>query len=227
MMISPESYYEEYLKGKTQEQIMTAIRGLKQEIGHLKNTMEHPNYGHEAIMYPSESTRLWCIRMYLQRAKQAFVEVGGTYSPSKAEQKALVFNESIPAISKLVFLIGGFFGGYETRTFRLDEVHLYTEVNHSINLKPTNIHVEADCPTTKDAFLEGISKLHIGEWRSRYTLDKFGYHICDGTQWGLKIYFSDGHKPVKIYGDNSYPYNFDEFQELLGIANDFEADEDE
>ena len=29
MMISPESYYEEYLKGKTKEQIMTAIRGLK------------------------------------------------------------------------------------------------------------------------------------------------------------------------------------------------------
>ena len=31
MMISPESYYEEYLKGKTKEEIMTAIRGLKQE----------------------------------------------------------------------------------------------------------------------------------------------------------------------------------------------------
>lgn len=28
MMISPESYYEEYLKGKTKEQIMTAIRVL-------------------------------------------------------------------------------------------------------------------------------------------------------------------------------------------------------
>ena len=43
MMISPESYYEEYLKGKTKEQIMTAIRGLKQEIGRLKNSMENPH----------------------------------------------------------------------------------------------------------------------------------------------------------------------------------------
>ena len=33
MLISTESYYEEYLKGKTNEQIMTAILGLKQEIG--------------------------------------------------------------------------------------------------------------------------------------------------------------------------------------------------
>ena len=35
-MISPESYYDECLKGKTKEEIMTAIRGLKQEIRRLK-----------------------------------------------------------------------------------------------------------------------------------------------------------------------------------------------
>ncbi len=35
-MISLESYYEEYLKGKTKEEIMTAIRGLKQEIRQSK-----------------------------------------------------------------------------------------------------------------------------------------------------------------------------------------------
>lgn len=29
MMISLEGYYEEYLKGKYEKQIMTAIRGLK------------------------------------------------------------------------------------------------------------------------------------------------------------------------------------------------------
>lgn len=36
MMISPEVYYEEQLKGKTKEQIISVIRGLKQEIGRLK-----------------------------------------------------------------------------------------------------------------------------------------------------------------------------------------------
>ena len=29
MMISPESYYEQYIKGKTKEQIRSAIHGLK------------------------------------------------------------------------------------------------------------------------------------------------------------------------------------------------------
>jgi len=31
MMISPESYYEEYLKGKTKEEIMTASEDLSKK----------------------------------------------------------------------------------------------------------------------------------------------------------------------------------------------------
>jgi len=68
-MISPEGYYEENLKGKTKEQIMSAIRGLKQEIGHLKITMESPDYGQELIVHPSEDTRIHWIREYLERAR--------------------------------------------------------------------------------------------------------------------------------------------------------------
>ena len=48
----------------------------------------------------------------------------------------------------------------------------------------------------------------------------FGCIVLDGTQWELKIYFSNGHKLVKIYGDNAYLYNFDRFQKLLGIELD-------
>ncbi len=36
MMINPEGYYEEYLKGKTATQIMTVIRGFKNEIDELE-----------------------------------------------------------------------------------------------------------------------------------------------------------------------------------------------
>ena len=51
-MISLESYYEEYLKGKTKEEIMTVIRGLKQEIRRLKSTLENPDYDDNAIIHP-------------------------------------------------------------------------------------------------------------------------------------------------------------------------------
>lgn len=223
MMISPEGYYEEYLKGKNAEQIMTAIRGMKNEIGHLKNRMEHPDYGKQ----PSESTRLWCTRLYLERAKEALVAAGGTYTPSQAELKAADFEENIPAINKLVFSIGGFFGGYETRTYTLDDEHLHLDIEHSFILKPTNFYIESDYPCSKDEFLEGLRELHIGEWRSKYDLRRFGCMVLDGTQWELEIYFFNGHKPVKIYGDNAYPYNFDRFQELLGIEPDVEEEEDD
>lgn len=174
MMISPEGYYEEYLKGKTAAQIMTAIRGLKNEIGHLKNTKEHPDYGEQPIMHPSESTRLWCTRLYLERAKEALIAAGGTYIPSQAELKAADFEENIPAISKLVFSIGGFFGGYETRTYTLDEKQLHLDVEHSLILKPTNFCIEPDYPCSKEEFLDGLRELHIGEWRSKYDLRRFG-----------------------------------------------------
>lgn len=227
MMISPEGYYDEYLKGKTAEQIMTAIRGLKQEIGHLKNTMEHPEYGREPIMHPSEDVRLWCTRMYLERAKEALIEAGGVYKPSKAEQQVAEFEEHIPAICKVVFIIGGFFSGHETHTITLDDKHLYVDVEHSFIPKPSNFIVEPDYPVGKDEFLDGIRGIHIGEWRSNYDLRRFGYDFLDGTQWELEIFFSDGHKPVKKYGSNSYPYNFNKFLELLGIDPDDEEAEDD
>lgn len=225
MMISPEGYYEEYLKGKTAEQIMTTIRGLKQEIGHLKNTMEHPDYGREPIMHPSEDVRLWCTRMYLDRAKEAFAEAGGVYNPSKAELKAAAFDESVPAICKIVFTIGGFFSGNETHIITLDDEHLHKDVEHSLILKPSNFCIPPDYPVGKEEFLDGLRELHIGEWRSNYDPRRFGYEVLNGTQWELEIFFSDGHKPMKICGSNSYPYNFNKFLELLGIEP-MEGEED-
>ena len=224
MMISPEGYYEEYLKGKNEKQIMTAIRGLKQEMCRLKNAMESPDYGSGAIIKPSESTRLWCTRMYLDRAKQALIDVGGVYTPSKSELKSELFDASIPAIYRVIFSIGGFFEGYETRTITMDEEHLHFDVEHSIIPKPSNLPIVLDYPCDKEKFLDGIRELHMGEWRTSYM----NPDVLDGTQWELTIEFSDGHKPFKTSGSNAYPYNFDALQELLGIdSGEDEEDDDE
>lgn len=221
MMISPEGYYEEYLKGKNEKQLMTAIRGLKQEIGRLKNTMENPMYGEEPVTKPSESTRLWCIRLYLERAKEALKEMGGTYKPSQAELRAASFDASIPVITKVVFGIGGFFDGYETRTVILDDEHLYFDVEHSLMPKPLNLPDTCDYPCTRKEFLDGIRELHLGEWRTSYVNDD----VLDGTQWELTVEFSDGHKPFKTCGSNAYPYNFDALQELFGISEEDESED--
>ena len=226
MMISPEGYYEEHLKGKTKEQIMTAIRGLKQEIGHLKNTMESPDYGKELIMHPSEDTRLHWTREYLERAKQAYAEAGGTYTLSKLEEKVADFDANIDAISKITFSFGGFFGGYRSYVVELsDGLKAYTKLWE--DEEPLSLwDDDNEEPFTKETFMDALRDLHIGEWRRRYSTERFGYTVCDGTQWKLEIEYNNGHRPVRFNGDNSYPYNFDKFQMLFGI-DVTEEDEDE
>lgn len=226
MMISPEGYYEEYLKGKNKEQIMSAIRGLKQEIGRLKNTIESPDYIQEPIMHPSEDTRLHWTREYMDRAKLAYVEAGGTYTLSKSEEKTVDFDTNLEAICKITFSIGGFFGGYRSYVIELsDELRAYTKLWE--DEEPlTLLDTDNEETFTKATFIAALADLHIGEWRRRYSTQRFGYTVCDGTQWELEFEYNNGHKPVRIDGDNSYPYNFDKFKMLFGI-DDAEEDEDE
>jgi len=226
MMISPEGYYEEHLKGKTKEQIMTVIRGLKLEIGRLKNKMESPDYGQELIVLPSEDTRIHWTREYLVRAKFAYVLAGGTYTLSKSEEKAADFDSNMEFISKITFNIGGFFGGYRSYVAELsDELRAYTKLWE--DEKPL-ILLDADNEQifTKATFISMLADVHIGEWRRSYSTKRFGYMVCDGTQWELEFEFSNGHKPVRFCGDNAYPYNFDKLKMLFGI-DDTEEDEDE
>lgn len=216
MMISPESYYEEYLKGKTKEQIMTAIRGLKQEIGRLKNSMENPDNNVRPIMHPSEDVRIHWTREYLERAKQAYAEAGGTYTLSKSEEKAADFNANMDAICKITFSIGGFFGGYRSYVVELsDELKAYTKLWEEEPL--LLLDDDSQEPFTKDMFIAALKDLHIGEWRRRYSTKRLGYMVLDGIQWELEFEYNNDHKPVRFDGDSSYPYNFDKFQMLFGI----------
>ena len=227
MMISPMTFYNQELEGKTPEQIMTVIRSLKRRISHLKSTIEHPNY--KVTMYPTEETQLLCSRDYLEVAKEALVKVGGTYTPTKAEIKDATFNNNIPFISKIEFEIGDYFGSFNTYTYTVngDKATLYEE--HTMLPRPSNLD-ECESPyIDKEELFEGLRNLHIGEWRKYYDPSHFGFMVCDGTQWHLYIYYSNGIKPVKIEGSNAYPYNFDRLTELLEIEpwGDEEYDNDE
>lgn len=224
-LISTESYYEEYLKDKTKEQIMTTIRGIKQEIGRLKNTMEGPNYRIKPNMYPSEDTRIHWTRQYLKIAKQTYAEAGGIYVLSKSEEKAVDFDANLDSICKITFIFGGYFSGYRNYTVELSD-GLKANTKLWEDEEPLCLYNnENQQPYTKDTFIFALKSLYMGEWRRRYSTKRFGYIICDGTQWELKFEYNNGHKAVRFDGDNSYPYNFHEFKMLFGI-NDGEEDED-
>ena len=225
MMISPESFYENYLKDKTVDEIHSTIRGLKNEIGRLKNIVEHPEY--VCTIHPSEKVRISCNREYLERAKQALADMGIEYEPSKSELKAVEFNENIQYITSVTLSIGGYFyGNDEYKVTLTDNDALFSFGHSDIPLQPDEITV-MDIDITKEEFFEDLRKLRIGEWRKNYNTRRFGYGVCDGTQWSLEINYSNGIKTVKIYGDNAYPYNFDDLKALMGCDNLEEDDENE
>lgn len=216
MMISPDEYYELNLKGKSKTEIMKEIRSLRQTIGKLKDTMEHPDY--ISTIKPSEHVQLLCMRMYFERAIQALEEVGGTYTPTKDELKSIAFDDNINFMSKIIFEIGGFCQGVSCYTVEFTEDAFKCWVSVQFG-EPEERPIDID----RDEFLSGIRELHIGEWRKHYTLERFGYVVLDGTQWDLKIEYSNG-KDAECYdGDNAYPYNFDSFLELLGLEGEYDC----
>ncbi|MBY5010862.1 hypothetical protein [Streptococcus suis] len=53
---------------------MTAIRGLKQEIGRLKTTLEIPDYVDDAIIHPDKFTCIYWTCGNLEKAKETLIE---------------------------------------------------------------------------------------------------------------------------------------------------------
>ena len=216
MMMSPESYYEEHLKGKTPEQIMTAIRSLKREIGRLKRQP----IDMELEINPSIDVQILCSKEYLERAKQALVEAGGTYTPTKKELAEAAFKARIPFLRRITLTRSSFCCGR-------NDIHVVIVENECcyIALKNWSGDVpskEDGTPIYKDEFLQKLDLLDLYEWKHRYI----DYDVLDGEQWELLLDFSDNGKPIKIYGSNKYPDNFYDLEELFDLDSYSEYDED-
>ena len=213
MMISPEGYYELSLKGKNADEILSEIKKLKRHIAKLKRIVENPEY--KSLMCPNESVQISCSREYLERAKETLVELGIEYQPTKNELKAIEFDRIIPYITNVTLSIGGYFYGEDKYVVVISDDNVHYSFAHSdIPMSADDFKV-MDLEMTKEEFLEELKELHIGEWRKNYDTRRFGYDVCDGTQWELEIHYSNNIKPVKIYGDNAYPYNFNRLKILM------------
>ena len=73
MMVDPEWYYEEYLKGKTAEQIRSRIRSLQREIRQLQKEVDNLNSDGWMIC-PAPEVQLEMHRLYLQKAREALMD---------------------------------------------------------------------------------------------------------------------------------------------------------
>ena len=217
MMISPEGYYEEYLKGRTAEEILKVIRSLKREIDRLKNIVENPTY--QCKMCPSEETKIWCNYLYLERAKQALTELGVEYKPTKAELENKEFDDNIPYISEIRFSTGNSFGRKIIKTFKFDNGKIFANTFDTAKSKIEDLDVYKVIDIDKDEFCEQLKDLRIGEWRQDYNLRRYDCFVLDGTEWNLSICFSNGYRTEHKHGSNVYPYNYESLLELLEFEN--------
>ena len=211
MMISPETYYKEYLQGKSQSAILQQINLLKQEIGRLKEVMESDENSPEAMIMPSPLTRIKCNREYLEMATLALEETGGQYVSTDEELRDQSFNAKLAAMHRFTLEIGGFFDGYTKYKYTISGDHVLFDADHSFYPKPSNLPVYE--PFTREEFVRGIAAFHIGEWKQRYI----NPDVLDGTQWSILIEFDGNKKSIQISGSNAYPYNFKELIEFLNI----------
>ena len=219
MMIDPETYYEENLKGKSAEQILSKIRGLKKEIGYLQNIVENPYY--KCQKHPSEAVQIMCLKLYLDRAKEAYEEIGCSYALSKAEARAKEFDNNLSYIEKIVFTEESFFGGFASTTCSTVGGNIKIELNKSGNFSLA-LQTESVAYCSKVDFIRWLKEIRIGEWKIYYNGNRFDDLILDGTSWELSITFSNSTKPFKIRGYESYPYNFSKLKDIFSEILDSE-----
>ncbi len=199
---------------KTKEQALKIIRGVKQTRGRLRNKMEHPDYPFgERIICPSDLTVYRCKRDFLERLILRYIELGGEYKKSKSEIKDEDFNDSIKDIKKITFCRAPFLGfekGKRVVALSKGKVEIFEESFGELIPFETDVCIED--------FLYDFGKLHIGEWRKRYTTNRFGVYVLDGKWWELDIEYKNGRKR-KYCGENAYPYNFGDLESLLKLGS--------
>ena len=217
MMISPETYYELHLKGKSANEIRSAIRGLKQSIGRNKSKLENPSLNEVELCFcPSPETQIACEREYLLTAIIALEKLGEKYVPSIREQKAIEFDANIENIKEIIFDFGRF-GTIRNIIVRFEGDQLkYSDGIYMIEEMELPYYLE------KDEFIELFRDIYIGEWKRHYPGEKYRLYVLDGTEWQLTIKYADGTRDRVFSGNNCYPYNFSKLLSLLGIEQEFE-----
>ncbi len=209
MMISPEMYYEEYIKGKSPKIIIRQIRILKKEINKLKKELEDYNSeSPEILTDPNPLTRIKVSRNYLQRAKEELENFGIKYEPTLSEKREIAFNESLRNVKNIFFYIG-YIGGFNQGNEYWDISIIGNEAKctHSSSITSNKEMMML----SKEEIIEAFENIHIGEWKRDY----YNREKSEGTQWCLELEYRDGRRRIRISGSNAFPYNFEELTEFF------------
>ncbi len=217
MMISPESYYMG-LEGKTAEEILTELNGLRREISELKAALRSNDFTVPDIK-PSRGVRLSMALDYFDMAKKALLEAGGEYVPTEDEQRALAFNARLDKLTVIEFTVSRHF--LITKTLSADFSGGKTSVKIISVTNPLygNERRKKVGEIERERLISELKSIHMGDWDSAYNLPG----IMDGEDWSVTLKFSDGSDEC-FHGSNAYPFSFTRFCGVMGYDEDDEME---
>lgn len=214
MMISPELYKEQNLKGRSKEEIFKLIKELRKEISELVQIEDTPD-SEPSPMLPGRRTIISCDREYLKAAIEAYEETGGVYNPSDKERRELEFNNSLNHLGCVKFTLFSFVRGSEVWICTIEEEDVLVRRMDFMRFPDEGQPAESkdEFRITKEEFFEGIKELHVTEWKRSYMRKEIVFD--DGGDWSLEFFYYGPEKTRKYTGSGIYPYNFDELASLL------------
>ena len=222
MMVSPEMYYEEFIEGKTRQEIRSEIIDLKNKIELLKKDIENPEF--VELMCPSKELQIEFCRKYLEKAIEAYEATGKKYVLSGPDAMTKDFEDNICNIKTIRFVIGGFLDGWIEKICTFEDETVKIETGDLQGLYGTKSFIKTEY-YNRSNFINKLRELHLGEWKKRYICEDYGIEIFDGCEWELEIEFSNKKRTLRIEGHECYPYNFNKFRELLGENEDDKIDD--
>ena len=218
MMMSPESYYMG-LEGKTAEEILTELNGLRREISELKAALRSNDFTVPDIK-PSRGVRLSMALDYFDMAKKALIEAGGEYTPTEDERRALGFNTRLDGLTALEFTVSRHF--LITKTLSADFSGGKTSAKIICETNPLygNEMRKKVGEIEREQLIAELKSIHMGDWDSAYN--QLG--ILDGEDWSVTLRFSGGSEEC-FHGSNGYPFSFTQFCDIMGYEDFDEEDE--
>ena len=217
MMMSPESYYMG-LEGKTAEEILTELNGLRREISELKAALRSNDFTVPDIK-PSRGVRLTMTLDYFDMAKKALLEAGCEYIPTEDELRALDFKARLDGLTMIEFSVSRHF--LITKTLSADFSGGKTSAKIICETNPLygNESRKKVGEIERERLISELKSIHMGDWDSSYN--RLG--ILDGEDWSVTLRFSDGSDEC-FHGSNAWPFSFTQFCGVMGYDEDDETE---
>ena len=214
MMISPESYVEFHLKGKSKEEVFESIEDLRNEIKELKKALDKKD-PEDFMVCPSPGVRYSVSLDYLDAARKYVESQGWEYIPLEEEIKIDKFNERISFINKIEYSFTVFMHGTEKRTI----CYGGDKILASREFEGTFIHNhKEDWESWYDGMewrdlLDTILEYRLYDRPTQYENED----VLDGYCWTLKFKFVDGSKDLVFDGMNEFPDSMLDLLDAIGL----------